>query len=674
MSCYYPDRIADDDDDNLSCNSAEIEGGGVGSGVAPDAVAANTISNNDQSSIDLPPSDDLNSSVKNNIGTPHSAASRKSARPWIVQNSPDEQACSDDELCNDDLEMEVSRHGESDSSDKETLQQLDLGTGNKEHESKEMNGGEDISDKNEDEQKWMRQEKDKQMAHLIEHERQRRLGIHNESNSSANNQTNNSKTEQSHQNQNNSGGRFRHIRDWFGGGGGDDGNNQNQRSSAPAISPVKLNTSSHDIPPQGNNKGSNATHRGSVPFIPGLHAEDSHRSGKSNKQNQIEESSSDDLSSDDSDSSSTQSGDDWSSNSIANFDMDQNHATTTPQERARMRALRYLSNSCVDAGRKAKTASYIRGLERLDLKRKRDRYEKELDVVESEMNKDRGAPELRVGKMGNENGNGEGEEGREEMDAVSEMASKLVLELPLLKSLLGKETDADAGAGSDKGNSNSNSKCCMSFDDYADALNAFDSNGMSSDNDAHPSSLWKNKEAVDIYVAFLQRRYKEALEKTRSFEKRLTVLEQTGDEIVSSLCEDLVDITEHSNKTEASYVKKGKELQRKRRREEVRHRKKVKQAESRIQNLEERLLSVSGGGSRRSLNDSDSSKSDSTLEGDDEEEDEIRLEKKLSTIKAKNEEDKAAHLSEVDSIRRQCEQLKLRLSVTLHTHLLGFAN
>jgi len=30
--------------------------------------------------------------------------------------------------------------------------------------------------------------------------------------------------------------------------------------------------------------------------------------------------------------------------------------------------------------------------------------------------------------------------------------------------------------------------------------------------------------------------------------------EQTGDEIVSSLCEDLVELTEHSNKSEARYV------------------------------------------------------------------------------------------------------------------------
>lgn len=249
------------------------------------------------------------------------------------------------------------------------------------------------------------------------------------------------------------------------------------------------------------------------------------------------------------------------------------------------------------------------------MKRKRDRYEKELEIVESEMNKDRG---LISGG---------------ERDAISAMAAKLVRELPRIQG-------ADAGAGSDLG-------MFMSYDEYA-ALN-IDNGGPE-----QQPSLWENKEGVDVYVTSLQSRLKVALERTRALEKRLVVLEQAGDDIVSSLCEDLAEITGSANKAEARYVKKGKELQRRRRREELRNRTKIKQAERRVRRLEEQLMVASG---VRKLEGqleidpktfleitSDTSNEDSTLSGDnDEENDEILLEKKLTSIKAKNGQDRVSY-------------------------------
>ena len=201
-----------------------------------------------------------------------------------------------------------------------------------------------------------------------------------------------------------------------------------------------------------------------------------------------EDQNSSSASSDDSSSNDSSYSSDQSSNDSNNGD-----DSLTPQERARARALRYLSNSCVDAGRKAKTASYVRGLERLDLKRKRDRIEKELDIVEAEMNKDRGLIDSG------------------EKDAISNMASKLVRELPRIQG-------ADAGAGSGL------RKVFMSYDEYSHVLNAGNPNA-NGDIQQSPS-LWENKEAVDVYVNSLQARLKEALERTRSLEKRLIVLEQ----------------------------------------------------------------------------------------------------------------------------------------------------
>ena len=66
----------------------------------------------------------------------------------------------------------------------------------------------------------------------------------------------------------------------------------------------------------------------------------------------------------------------------------------------------------------------------------------------------------------------------------------------------------------------------------------------------------------------------------------------------------------------------------------------------------------------QSFFEGDDSSMDSSSSGEkDDEDDEILLEQKLTNIKAKNEIDKDQHVSEVESIRRQCEQLKLRLSV-----------
>ncbi|KAL3800318.1 hypothetical protein HJC23_003614 [Cyclotella cryptica] len=356
---------------------------------------------------------------------------------------------------------------------------------------------------------------------------------------------------------------------------------------------------------------------------------------------------------DDDDNSSTSASSTSSHSSSSHHSVDQ-------RTRARRRALRYLSNSCVDAGRKAKTMSYIWGLERLDLKRRRDRYERELGVVEGEMNTDWGGGSAAAGGLGSEG----------EVDKVEEMARRLVRELPRVSlRKLGSTGGADAGAGSEKGESSK--KAYMTMDEYADALQALDpSPTMDWDEDNQPSNLvWTDEKALEMYTGSLQSRLRDAIERTKSLEKRLAVLEKTGDEIVGSLCEDLVDVTSHCNKAEARYVKKGKELERKRRREEVRYRSKIKELEKKVNSLEERILASSGGQSVnvKSLTKYlDCETSDSEDEDDDEgdeENDEIRLEKKLSGIKAKIEQEKAEHEISVQSIQRQCEQSKLRLSV-----------
>ena len=325
-----------------------------------------------------------------------------------------------------------------------------------------------------------------------------------------------------------------------------------------------------------------------------------------------------------------------SSSSASSDSFMSNHSRLDQRTRARHQALRYLSNSCVDAGRKSKTLSYIWGLERLDLKRRRDRFERELGVVEGEMNKDwsRGGD-----------------------DKVAKMAARLVRELPRF-SLSG----ADAGAGSEKG-SETFSRAFITLDEYVDIIQMLDTNisiDFEENEKNHPSKLlWTNKEALERYLASLQSRLRGAIERTKSLEKRLVVLEKTGDEIVGSLCEDLVDVTSHSNKAEARYVKKGKELERKRRRLELSYRTKAKELEKRVNLLEAGILTRSGSNLTTYLDDT----SGSDDEEDNEEDDEVRLEKKLSDIKAKMEQEKIEHEFSVQSIRRQCEQSKLKLSV-----------
>mmetsp|Transcript_23915 Transcript_23915/g.51650 ORF Transcript_23915/g.51650 Transcript_23915/m.51650 type:complete len:1248 (+) Transcript_23915:48-3791(+) len=596
---YYPDRIADDDyDDEISsCCSAEVEGG----------VAA------------------VDPRTPNSSVALHHATRDEDQQPSAVGGSAHDNG-------SDGSALLVSSDREQDSKGECHAEEEALNfshhTGHNTSQTASIRTTNDQED-----------QKHNPMAALIKNERNRRLGVRE--NADANNKNTPLPLPRSSSEipaASNPGGVLGNIRGWFGGGGA--GIHANQNGSQKPPTSASRRSSAPIIQAQNNsylnrNASFQHEHRGSD------HLPAESQLAKNISYNEEDEdsssSSSDESSSDDSDYSSSQSSN--ASNSQRHGDAD-----LTPQERARARAVRYLSNSCVDAGRKAKTASYVRGLERLDLKRKRDRYEKELDVVEAEMNKDRGL--INDG----------------EKDAISAMASKLVRELPRIQG-------ADAGAGSDLGRGLVANESFMSYDEYADALNNDNSNF--NDGTQQQPSLWENKEAVDVYVTSLHGRLKKALERTRALEKRLVVLEQAGDDIVSSLCEDLTEVTGHSNKAEARYVKKGKELQRKRRREELRHRGNIKQTERRVRTLEERLLVVSGVrkleeqlliGPQHIFDGSDSSNGDSSLGGDDED-DEILLEKKLSTIKAKNEQDKDQHGSEVDSIRRQCEQVKLRLSV-----------
>jgi hypothetical protein len=439
------------------------------------------------------------------------------------------------------------------------------------------------------------------MAALIQNERNRRLGVR-EHDADTNNCQHPPQLMSSIElpPSSNSAGVLGNIRGWFGGGGG----------------AVAVASGSKSMP---SKKAQEIFAQSSAPV--------SHT--QSNKTN---------YSSDDSYSSSSEetSDDDDDHSSSQSSDASDRNANLTPQERARARALRYLSDSCVDAGRKAKTASYVRGLERLDLKRRRDRYEKELEIVEAEMYKDRELKRY-----------------FEEKDAILSMAAVLVWEVP--KILESKEVDA--GAGSGLGENVTGNESFIAYEEYADTMSA---NGLQ-------PSPWDEKGAVEIYESSLQSRLKDAQERTRSLDKRLGVLEQAGDDIISSLCEDLAEITGHSSKVEARYVKKGKELQRRRRQQELLYRSKIEQAELRVRRLEERILIVSGDQNLHDLiigvTSCDTSNEGSTSCGDDDENDEVLLEKKLSAIKAKNEQDKIQHELDVESIRRQCEQLKLRLSV-----------
>ena len=463
---------------------------------------------------------------------------------------------------------------------------------------------------------------------LIENERYRRLGTRGNNNTKVNNNRmlpppppRRLSSELSNTSSNNPGGVLGNIRGWFGGQGG---------GAAVAAAPHYSSDQAKKYPPN-NNHQSYALPVGQS-YNNNLHLTQNASLSEDDSSSSFDNDTSSD---EDSESSSQSSNCDNNDNRERNNN-NNSKADLTPQERARARALRYLSDSCVDAGRKAKTSSYVWGLERLDLKRKRDRYEKELEIVEAEMNKDRGLLIHNTCSSSSSSSN--------ERDAIWTMAGILVSEVP-------RQGNADAGAGGSDYVNNGREERFMKYDDYSD-------------------NIWENKDAVIVYASSLQSRLKDAQERTRSLEKRLAVLEQAGDDIISSLCEDLADVTGQSNKVEAKYVKKGKELQRKRRREELLYRKKIKQAELRVQKLEERLTMISGGHTKCiddqiiCANDSDTtSNQDSTGFENDDEYDEVMLEKKLSTIKARYEEDKNQHMIEVESIRRQCEQLKLRLSV-----------
>lgn len=535
---YYPDRIADDSDDDdvmTSCSAVEtVEGVSSSNGALRKREAAN------------------GEAVEGYY------TSRNKSHPWKRKddNNSDNNSYNDD---ND--ELEISGHGSSGS-------------------------GEGSIDRDNEKKQKIDAEKEVKMAHMIQNERDRRLGVVRSNNDGQVQKKQISEETKQNENNNNasSNNLLGNIRGWFGGGAvGNINNNANQQRNQ-YTSQQSAPLSSHQI------QNKTHSHRASDGFV---ESDDDSSS-----------TSSDDYSSSDDDHSSSDS-----TNNYAGEDL-------TPQERARIRALRYLSNSCVDAGRKAKTASYVRGLERLDLKRKRDRLEKELEIVETEMNKDRGL----ITNL--------------ESDCVAATAAKLVLELPCVNS---------------KGQ-------VMTYDEYM----------VNNDDDPNKdlSSLWDKKQATDTYVSSLQSRLKEALERTRSQEKRLAILEQAGDEIIMSLCEDLVEVTSDSNKAEAGYVKKGKALQMRRKREELRYKEKIKRAERHVRHLEERLLHANGR-TGQAKNDQSVSSSDSSGSGDDDEQDndEIRLEAKLSSIKSKIEENKSDHKAEMESIRRQCEQLKLQMSV-----------
>jgi hypothetical protein len=434
------------------------------------------------------------------------------------------------------------------------------------------------------------------MAAMIQHERNRRLGVREDKESTHSNEIlppDPTFPERV----------FGNIRGWFGGGGGSA--MMANENASPSIHSTRRD--------YGNEQDDH------VPEKLQLTKHVSHIDDSSSSISSTESSSGDNSSA--------------SSNTSHSSDAD-----FTPQERAREQALRYLCNSCVESGRKSKSSSYVWGLERLDLTRKRDRLAKELQIVESEMNKDHGLTDH-----------------SRDGDPISYMAETLLRELPRIQSV-------DAGAGIDLVDVRCVNSCFMTWEEYADISNS---------DDNHRPSAWNNKEAVDVYIDSLQRRLREAVDQTRSLEKRLVVLENAGDDIVCSLCEDLAEITEYSYKTEARYIKKGKELQRKRRRQELRHRVKMKQAEHRVRNLEAQLIIASGNTQSNehiTLNPAevfegnDSSTDDST-NSEIEDDNEVLLERNLSILRSKYEQEKQNHISELELIRRQCEQLKLHLSV-----------
>jgi hypothetical protein len=135
----------------------------------------------------------------------------------------------------------------------------------------------------------------------------------------------------------------------------------------------------------------------------------------------------------------------------------------------------------------------------LDLKRRRDRYERELGVVEGEMNKDWG---------------GGGGAVEMEGDKVVKLVERLVRELPRVAlEKLGSTGGADARAGSEKGESSKTAY--MTLDEYAEALQALDPSATMDwdEEDVHPLYLiWTNEEALKMYTGSLQTRLIDAIE------------------------------------------------------------------------------------------------------------------------------------------------------------------
>lgn len=321
MNYLYPDRIADDYDDELSsCCSAEIEGGVV--------VAADPRTPSCSGAVN-PTRDEAQQQVGSGGG---SASDRR-----------DGSAEGGNSGSSDGSSFESSEIGQE-SSDESHVEEDAL----KDAQDTGGNRIQTASNGTTNDQ----DEKNNPMATLIQHERNRRLGIRESAidinNTDADNRNTLLRSKSEIQAAPASGGVLGNIRGWFGGGGavgiGTSTRNVNQsvpfeesptspsrRSSAPAI-----NASSRE------RKGSEVHDASELDKHISYNEDDEDSSSGS----------SDESSSDDDDSSSSQS-----SNATSN----NGDAALTPQERARARALRYLSNSCVDAGRKVKTASYVRG-------------------------------------------------------------------------------------------------------------------------------------------------------------------------------------------------------------------------------------------------------------------------------------------------------------------------
>jgi len=545
QAMYYPSI----EDDNLSCNSAEIEGGGACRGG----------SNSDNSCLDEPQADECSPIMPGAHAAEFPKRMSEKMHPWRAMASDDDEETD---------YPRIEEHGDKSPAPSPNASQINGGRTNQDRKD------ELVSNQH-------------RLTAMIRKEKNRRLGIQQDQATSEVESVSGQSASAAQQAA--PGGVLGNIRGWFA-----------ERNMAT---------------PSTKGRGPPAEQPPSV-LTNDNHARSSDPSADS--QSTSCDDSSDEESSSSSDEESTAS-------QMSDHDLN-------PAERARVRALRYLSNSCVDAGRKAKTLSYIRGLERLDLKRKRDRYEKELEVVEDEMNKDRGV-----------RGNVPVD------DKLSALAAKLGRQLPRIQ-----DGDADAGAGGVRIDGRNAHEGFMSYDEYLSTVGP----------NEEGRNIWDDVMAVDGYVLSLQNRLKSAVDRTRSLENRLNVIERAGDDIISSLCEDLAEVTRDSNRTEARYVKKGKQLQRKKRMKEAQNEAQIKHGERCIRKLEARLVLVSSDASAGDLSSFGSeSESMSSADENEEDDDEVLLENKLSSIKAKDEQDKSDHDAEVASIRRQCDQLILRFKV-----------